>query len=249
MAFGAAFSGGQARGRGAFPRIWCWLGIFVAVPLAGAASPPAPPRCDTAGMDDLVPAATVRAAARQRAADRWETFALGEPIPCSDESGRLTCWQVPVAPSVERFPDLKALGGEGTDLADPDLWGIDRFWTFVVSARYADYPVFVHYQGLPPLLATAGLARQRAGKILGTDAPALERYVFRGHAGSAYVFAAPDGRTTTLDAETLAERAGPGARSAAPPPKADMKKEWAAYRAQTRAAWDAIAAKAREEAP
>lgn len=254
MGFSAAFSGEQARGTGGrwsristFSPAWRWIGVLVAAPFAGAA-PLAPPRCDTAGMADLVPVPIVQAAARQRASARWETFALGEPIPCSDEAGRLTCWQVPVALGTERFPDLEppAVAGES---ADSDPWGVDRFWTFVVSARYADYPVFVHYQGLPPLLATFRPARQKAGKMLGTDAPALVRYVFRGQAGTAYVFAAPDGRTATLDAETLEERAGFGVRSDAPPTKADLEKGLAIYRDQTRAAWDAIEAKAREDVP
>jgi hypothetical protein len=227
------------------------IGLCVAA--RGAGAPPPHPRCDATGIADPVPLSIVQAAVRQRAAARWETYALGEPIPCSDEAGRLTCWQVPVALGVERFPDLEARAVSpetpGPDGSDSDLWGIDRFWTFVVSASYSDYPVFVHYQGLPPLLATFSPARRRAGKILGTDAPTLVRYVFRGQAGSAYVFAAPDGRTATLDAETLAERAVSGVRSDAPPTKADLEKGLAIYRDQTREAWDAIAAKAREDAP
>ena len=236
------------------------LSCALVVGVRARAQPLPYPKCDATGIADPVPMSVVREAVRQRADVRWAKYAVGEPIPCADENGRLVCWQVPVALDVDCFPDSRvvpsaeALAGE--DLANPRWWGISEFWTFVVSASYSDFPIFVHYEGLPPAWVTSRLAAQKAQQALGVAAVELVRYVFLGRPGAYYVFEAPDGRTISIDADTLQERSPaksgsiPGGGSPSLPDKS-IEEGKATYRNQTQETWGKIKAKAlrREDLP
>ena len=207
----------------------------------------------TTGIDDLVPMTVVREAVRQRAVDRWAKYAIGEPIPCADENGLLVCWQVPVALDAERFPDslvvpsAEEIGND--DLSGPRWWGVSQYWTFVVSASYSDYPIFVHYQGLPPVWVTSRLAAEKAKHALGVASVELIRYVFLGQPGAYYVFAGSDGRKISIDADTIQElvpaksRPVPGDETSSPFDKS-IETGKAAYRIQTQEAWADIRVKA-----
>jgi len=208
------------------------------------------PACTTEGITDLVPMNLVLAAVRQRAAGRWDEYAVGDPIPCANDEGLLVCYQVPVALGTSEFPEVLAPppAAEITelDLSNPDLWGVGQFWTFVVSSRYSDYPIFVHFQGLPPVLVTHSKALQAAKDILNVAGVNLERYVSRGHAGCYYVFQAPNGSEVTLDAYTLRQIDTRSKLQVTARPGDVRDERGRTYREQVNAAWDEIKAKANE---
>lgn len=209
------------------------------------------PTCTTENIADLVPLGLVRAAVRIRADARWAKYAIGDPIPCADDTGAVVCYHVPVAIATTSFPQVlsapPAAEVSAADLCKARLWGVGEFWTFVVSARESDYPICHHYQGLPPILVTYHKALALADQLLSgrRSSTRLIHYVSRGHAGTYYIFAGPNDMQICLDAYTLKERPRhlpTGVRSGRAEAATDteLAARRSAYRKEAQEAWTAI---------
>lgn len=190
--------------------------LLSAVPLGSAverytrdnpALVPSVPQYDIEGIDNLVPEQVILEMVHLRADERWPTYAVGTPIPAVNLEGKLVCYHVPVVIGETEFPEILSAPTASelgqTNLRDHALWGIPRFWRFTVSARYSDFPVFHHGQGLPHLLVTYHAAAERARELLDTTEVQLRHYISLGQPGTFYRFACPDGRTALIHAARL----------------------------------------------
>jgi len=143
-------------------------------------------------VNDLVDPNLVVVATEIQCEKRWKTFAIGKPIQCCDDNGKLVCYHVPVAVEVNEFPELLTPPPPNevslTAIKDPDLWGANEFWTFVVSARETDYPIPLHYPGLPPYLVTFHKAAEEARQTLAAKSVTFSKYYSLGHRGDFYQF-------------------------------------------------------------
>jgi hypothetical protein len=202
--------------------------------------------------DNYLPLNLIRTAVQKKADARWSEYAIGEPIPCCDYKGKLVCYQVPVALMTREFPKVltapPAREINESDLHSADLWAISEFWTFVVSARESDYPIFVHYQGLPPILVTYSKAQEVAQNILHTSELELLKYVSMGHDGDYYLIESMEGQQVALDAYTLDNKTEIVLRrmheaGEANQTSADSFEVQNLYQEQVREAWDLIKAK------
>ena len=157
---------------------------------------------ETAVSNDLV-----RAAVGMLAAERWKQYAIGQPIPCSDDNGALIAYQVPVAINTSKFPKvltpLPADQITTTSLSNPRIWGADKYWTFVVSAHETDFPVPVYGPGLPPYLVTYHKAQKIARLYLNACEVDLTNYYTLGHRGDFFEFRNSIQETVLINAYTL----------------------------------------------
>lgn len=76
-----------------------------AVPAAAALGMPAA----AIQADSPVPMKVVEHVAREKAQQVWGEVALGEPIPCADQDGKLAYYMVPVRFGADRFPDYETV--------------------------------------------------------------------------------------------------------------------------------------------
>ena len=112
-----------------------------------------------------------------------------------------------VAVEVNDFPELLTPPPPNevtlATIKNPILWGADEFWTFVVSARETDYPIPVHYPGLPPYLVTFHKAAEEAKQTLAAKSVTLSRYYSLGHRGDFYQFDAAQDGSVLVDCHSL----------------------------------------------
>ena len=162
---------------------------------------------ETAGVEGLVSIGLIEEAVRLKAEKRWDNFSIGMPIPCSDDSGKLLAYHVPVHIDSVDFPitltPLPASEITRANLSNPNLWGASEYWTFVVSAREADYPIPLHYQGLPPYLVTYHKATEIAQNQLIDSEVSLTKYYCLGHRGDFFEYSNYSGDTVLINAHTL----------------------------------------------
>lgn len=149
----------------------------------------------------------LKAAITLQAEQRWSLFSIGPAIPCCDDNGKLFAYHVPVAPGRSHFPSVltpvPSHEIQDGSLRDRSLWGVRDYWTFVVSAREADFPIPVYYQGLPPFLVTYHKAGEVAREYLADSALLFSRYYCLGHRGDFFEFRSPGGATVLINAHTL----------------------------------------------
>lgn len=166
-----------------------------------------PPLADTSGIPDLVPPSMIIAAATLEAEKRWQVFSVGDPIPCSGGDGKLFAFEVPVAIKQPTFPPILTPlpASQVTDetMHLRDLWAADTYWTFVVSAREADFPVPTYHEGLPPFLVTYHKAAAIARQAMSTQYVTLDSYYWLGHRGNFYLFRSISGDTCLINSHSL----------------------------------------------
>ena len=162
---------------------------------------------ETAGVEGLVSIGLIEEAVRLKAEKRWDDFSIGMPIPCSDDGGKLLAYHVSVHIGSVDFPTtltpLPASEITKTDLFNPHLWGTSEYWTFVVSAREADYPIPLHYPGLPPYLVTYHKATEIAQSQSIDSKISLTKYYCLGHRGDFFEYSTYSGDTVLINAHTL----------------------------------------------
>lgn len=211
----------------------------------------------TNGVRGLVSLDMVRAAVILEAEQRWSQFAIGTPIPCADDNGRLVAYQVPVAINQASFPPVTGVPARelsSAALHDPALWATDQFFTFVVSARDSDYPVPVFSEGLPAFLVTINGAAATAHRQLGGEV-ALRTYYWLGRSGGFFEFGDSRGRTVLVDGVSLALHASDlvlthrdailsRRASERTAPSGESRVQAAAYQEQVRQAWEAVRSRA-----
>ena len=162
---------------------------------------------ETIGVEGLVSNALIEKAVQLKAEKRWDDFSIGTPIPCSDDGGKLLAYHVPVHIGSVDFPTtltpLPASEITKANLFNPHLWGTSEYWTFVVSAREADYPIPLHYPGLPPYLVTYHKATEVAQSQLIDSKVSLTKYYCLGHQGDFFEYSTYSGDTVLINAHTL----------------------------------------------
>jgi len=161
----------------------------------------------TNGVPDLVAKELIIEAVRQIANTRWTTFAIGTPIPCSDIEGTVLCYHVPVAIGTNAFPTLLTPPSASeicsTDLFTGELWGVEDYWTFDVSARRSYYPIPHYGGGLPPFLVTYHKAVELAQNRLHGSHVQLAHYYAIGLTEEYYDFVTPSGGRVLINARNL----------------------------------------------
>ncbi len=172
-------------------------------PALAVSAPPA----SADAIPDLVPKSWIIEAVKEQAQNRWSVYAIGTPIPCSDAEGKLICYQVPVIVGADRFPETltppPASEVAAVNLRSRELWGIPDYWTFVVSAKRAHYPIPAFGEGLPAFLVTYHKAVELAQTRLADSRVRVAHYYSLGHNGDYFGFIAESGRQLLINAHTL----------------------------------------------
>ena len=147
-------------------------------------------------VEGLVEEDLARKAVALKCAERWDKAAIGEPIRCCDDNGRLVAYMFPVKPNADTFPTDEELFAHARSVEQEHGgridWRAETYWTFVVSARETDAPIPVFTNALPAYFVTFQKALDAAKQALDSPAPVLTRYYFLGRRGEYFEFSAAD---------------------------------------------------------
>lgn len=144
------------------------------------------PIANVLGVNNLISEEFARNIVIIKAQDRWEKIAIGSPILCSDDNGKLVAYMFPIKINDDVFPDDQLLFKRNLHRNIQKLgfdWGTEEYWTFVISARTTDYPVPCEFNTLPPYYVTLFKAKEIAENKLTSSHVSLIRFYFLGHRG------------------------------------------------------------------
>jgi len=212
------------------------------------------PRASTVNVKNLVSEDTGRKIVELEAGKRFDRFAVGKPVFCSDDKGKLVAYMFPVKVNADEFPEDEIFISEMKSKIAKGEGGIDwkagEYWTYVVSARERDFPIPVYSNSLSPYFVTSATAAGVAKKQLNTSRVELTRYYFLGHRGQYYEFSGGDKvilihahRLTPYESSRILVRKNETESDVLDKTnklKGDEKKSFTIYQQQTRDEWNKL---------
>lgn len=204
------------------------------------------PQAIAEGSAEEVPLSLALKIVIDEASARWARFAVGSPVLCSDDNGKLVAYMVPVRLNNDVFPKDRELilsHGQNSEKMTFD-WGAADYYTFVVSARERDFPIPCEFNTLPPFFVTATKAQEIAQQELQADEVSLAKYYFLGHRGEYFEFAGAGNsvlidayRLKVVDSSRTLYRKGPTAQALPESLSAEARLAGDTYRQQVRDEW------------
>ncbi|MCD6169448.1 MAG: hypothetical protein J7J76_02720 [Candidatus Latescibacteria bacterium] len=150
-------------------------------------------------LANAVPISKVKALAEDHARNIWGSVTQGPIFPLCDLRGDILVYEVVFSLSEEPFlkdmqiiaefdqaKSLQKLAREKRDAALLDSankarWGVGRYVTMVIGARYDVFPVLEYHTGLPPYYTVLDDAKAKASTYLGVKNPRLTRLYAAGY--------------------------------------------------------------------